>query len=117
VIYLFTGGAVALLLLQGCASDPAPVAQLQLTEQVLEQAQTITAGEQIAELALAEDKLRKAHAAMLDEHYRSARILAEQAELDARLAEARVVRMKNEAQLLELTRQNERIRKQLEAMP
>lgn len=117
MIYLYIGGALALLLLQGCASDPAPVAQLQLTEQALQQARNIAAGEKVAELSLAQGKLQKAQEAMADEDYRGARILAEQAELDARLAEARVLSAKAKAQQVELKRQIERLRKQLESMP
>ena len=117
MIYLYTGTALVLLLLQGCASDPAPVAQLQLTKQVLQQAQSIAAGEKVVELSLAEGKLQKAHEAMADENYREARVLAEQAELDARLAEARVLSAKVQAQQVELKRQIARLRKQLESMP
>ena len=117
MIYRYTGAALALLLFQGCASDPAPSEQMRLTEQVVEQARTVAAGETVAELAQAEDKLAQALTAMDDKAYRAARIQAEQAELDARLAEARVLTLRSQAQLVELNRHNERLRNQLGAMP
>jgi hypothetical protein len=50
-------------------------------------------------LKLAEDKLARAKANMPTEDYRDARMRAEQAELDARLAEAQVLNQKSEEQL------------------
>ncbi|TBU79291.1 hypothetical protein DNK06_12845 [Pseudomonas daroniae] len=117
MIYRYTGAALALLLLQGCASDPAPSEQMRLTEQVVEQARTVAMGETVAELSQAEDKLAQARTAMDEESYRAARIQAEQAELDARLAEARVLTLRSQAQLVELNRHIERLRDQLGAMP
>lgn len=117
MIYRYTGAALALLLLQGCASDPAPSEQMRLTEQVVEQARTVAAGETVAELTQAEEKLALARSAMADEAYRDARIQAEQAELDARLGEARVLSLRSQAQLVELNRQIGRLREQLGAMP
>ncbi|MEX6503243.1 DUF4398 domain-containing protein [Pseudomonas zhanjiangensis] len=104
---------LSLLALSGCASDPAPVEQLRLADQALTQAKAVGAHEQIAELKLAEDKLAQAQAAMSDEEFKQARLLAEQAELDARLAEARVLSEKSQAQLLDLNNRIDRLRKQL----
>ncbi|KIP88055.1 septal ring factor EnvC (AmiA/AmiB activator) [Pseudomonas sp. BIGb0408] len=117
MIYRYTGAALALLLLQGCATDPAPSEQMRLTEQVIEQARTVAAGETVAELTQAEDKLARARSAMDEEAYRTARVQAEQAELDARLAEARVLTLRSQAQLTELNRHIKRLRDQLGAMP
>ncbi|HCJ30460.1 MAG TPA: hypothetical protein DHV63_14495 [Pseudomonas sp.] len=97
----------------GCVSDPAPSEQLRLTEQALVQARSVGASEQIPELALAEQKLTAAVAAMKDEHHREARRLAEQAELDARLAEASVLNDKSQQELEELNRRIARLREQL----
>ena len=71
----------------------------------------------MAELKLAEDKLARAKSDMLTEDYRDARLRAEQAELDARLAEARVLTQKSEEQLEVLQSRVKRLRKQLEVQP
>lgn len=105
--------ALASLALIGCASDPAPTEQLRLAEQALAQAKAVGADEQTAELRLAEEKLLLAQTAMTDEAFKEARVLAEQAELDARLAEARVLSAKSQAQLVELKQRIDRLRKQL----
>jgi hypothetical protein len=103
----------ALLVMVGCASDPAPTEQLRLTEQALSQARAVGASEQTPGLALAERKLAAAIAAMKDERYREARLQAEQAELDARLAEATVLNEKSQLQAAELNRRIARLREQL----
>jgi len=104
---------LVLLALAGCASDPAPDVQLRLTEQALVQARAIGATEESAELVLAEQKLAVASEAMKDGHYRTARLQAEQAELDARLAEAKVLNDKSRLEMAELTRRIARLREQL----
>lgn len=109
--------ALAMLGLAGCANDPAPNEQMRLSEQALEQAKAVGATEQVAELKLAEDKLARAKTNMATEDYRDARMRAEQAELDARLAEARVLTQKSEEQLEVLQARVKRLRKQLEAQP
>lgn len=109
----YTCALFALLALAGCANDPAPTEQLHLTEQALAQARAVGASEQVAELQLAEDKLQQAQATMADKAFKEARMLAEQAELDARLAEARVLTEKSQAQLAELNNRIDRLRRQL----
>ena len=104
---------LALLALTACASDPPPLEQLRLTEQALTQARAVGADEQLPELVQAEDKLRRAQAAMSEEAFKQARVLAEQAELDARLAEARVLTAKSQDQLTVLGKQINRLRRQL----
>jgi predicted S18 family serine protease len=102
------------LLLSACASDPAPNEQLRLTEQALSQARALgVSSEQSAALRLAEEKLALAQAAMQDEDYKQARVYAEQAELDARLAEAEHLTEKSQQQLVELSNAINRLRKQL----
>lgn len=109
--------ALALLALAGCASDPAPEEQMRLTEQALEQAKAVGATDDVAELKLAEDKLARARSNMASESFRDARMRAEQAELDARLAEAQVLNQKSEEQLQLLQSRVQRLRKQLEVQP
>jgi hypothetical protein len=109
--------AVAMLGLAGCANDPAPNEQMRISEQALEQAKAVGATDQVEALKLAEDKLARAKSDMLTEDYRNARMRAEQAELDARLAEARVLNQKSEEQLDVLQSRVKRLRKQLEMQP
>lgn len=105
------------LALSACASDPAPTEQLRLTEQALTQVQALGIGEDQAPLlAQAEDKYARAQAAVADEDNKEARLLAEQAELDARLAEAEHLNAKSREQLTELNRRIARLRQQLGAM-
>lgn len=108
---LFT--VLALLALAGCATDPAPHEQLRLSEQAFDQARAVGANDEVAELKLAEDKLARARANMLSESFRDARMRAEQAELDARLAEAKVLTVKSQEQLTLLQSRVDRLRKQL----
>lgn len=106
--------ALAVVALAGCAADPAPNEQMRLTEQALEQARAVGANaEDIAELKQAEDKVAWASAEMTEGSYKDARMLAEQAELDARLAEARVLTLKSQEQLNVLNTRITRLRKQL----
>lgn len=108
--------ALTMSALVGCAADPAPHEQLRLTQQALDQARAVGASDQITELQQAEQKLALAIAAMRDENYRAARLQAEQAELDARLAEARVLNEKSGLELAELNRRIALIRRQLGEM-
>ena len=106
--------ALAVMALAGCANDPAPNQQIRLSEQALEQARAVGANaDDMPELKQAEDKLAQAQADMLEESYKDARLQAEQAELDARLAEARVLTQKSQEQLNVLNTRIIRLRKQL----
>ncbi|MCQ4240665.1 DUF4398 domain-containing protein [Stutzerimonas stutzeri] len=105
-----------LAMIGGCASDPAPYAQLKLSEQAVAQAHAVGVPVQAPELLMAQEKLDEARAAMDRGHYREARLQAEQAELDARLAEARVLNEKSQLQLLELNGRIARLREQLGAV-
>lgn len=107
------GAVLALLALAGCANDPAPTEQMRLTTQAVEQARAVGADQQIEEMQLAEKKLARAEKNMGEEDYKRARVFAEQAELDARLAEAKVLNQKSRAQLDELNARIKRLRKQL----
>lgn len=105
--------AMALVTLAGCANDPAPIEQMKLTEKAVAQAKAVGAVDDQAELQMAESKLAQARSDMTSESYKSARMQAEQAELDARLAEARVLTEKSEAQVTQLNTRLNRLRKQL----
>ncbi|MFJ3483728.1 DUF4398 domain-containing protein [Pseudomonas sp. NPDC090202] len=99
----------------GCANDPAPNEQLKLTEQAVTQATAVGATEDEPDMATAQAKLAQARADMADKSYKDARMQAEQAELDARLAEARVLTEKSDEQVAQVNARIERLRKQLGA--
>ena len=109
---LFAAG-LAVLALAGCANDPAPIEQMRLTQKAVEQATAVGGTEQIEEMKLAQEKLTLAEKNMGEQDYKRARVLAEEAELDARLAEAKVLTQKSQDQLAELTVRINRLRKQL----
>lgn len=109
--------AAAMFGLAGCANDPAPNEQMRIAEQALEQAKAVGATEDNAAFKMASDKLDRARSNMLGESYRDARMRAEQAELDARLAEAQVLNQKSDEQLAVLQSRIKRLRKQLEVQP
>ena len=104
---------LALIALAGCASDPAPTEQFKLTEQALEQAKAVGAADDQPELQAAQAKFDQARADMTHEAFKAARMSAEQAELDARLAEARVLTKKGQEQVDQLNTRLNRLRKQL----
>lgn len=108
-----TLAGLALLALAGCASDPVPTEQMRLTEQALEQAKAVGATPEVAEYKLAEDKYQAARSALNGAANKQARQLAEQAELDARLAEAKVLTGKSAEQLAEQGKSINRLRRQL----
>ena len=80
--------ALTLLGLGGCADTAGPTRQLVVADAAVSHANTpaTTAGAP-AELQLAVDKLASAHVAMVAKDYRRAGQLAEQAEIDAQVAE------------------------------
>ena len=82
--------ALALLTLSACASVPPPTAQLAVSTAALAHA-TAAAGQGPAqpELALARDKLRRANAALADKDNVAAGRLAQEAQVDALVAESR----------------------------
>nr|WP_252191679.1 DUF4398 domain-containing protein [Pseudomonas sp. MG-9] len=105
---------MAVLALAGCANDPAPNEQMRLTEQAIAQAKAVGAtADEMPEMKLAEDKFNRAKGKMADESFKNARMRSEQAELDARLAEAKVLTQKSEEQLNVLNTRIIRLRKQL----
>lgn len=101
------------LIMTGCATDPVPSEQLRLTEQALMHARAAGASAQSDEWAAAQRKLAEAIAAIKREDYRAARLHAEQAELDARLAEAKALTDKSRLELTDLNRRIAGVRQQL----
>jgi len=76
----------ALLALAGCASTPPPTEQLGAARAMVTQAQPLAVNDAPAELQVAQAKLAGAEAAVERGEYASARRLAEEAEVDAKLA-------------------------------
>ena len=77
------------------------------------QARTVV-GDTTSELKdAAEQKLVLAREKMTQQDFRAARMLAEQAELDARLAEVRVVNQKQQLEIAQLNRQIKSVRQEL----
>ena len=74
------------LALSGCATTPPPHEQLAAARAMVIQAQPVAVSEGSPELQRAQVKLAQAEEAMQRFEYRNARILAEQAEVDARYA-------------------------------
>jgi Domain of unknown function (DUF4398) len=81
--------SAALLAAAGCATKP-PTEKVEVAEAAVQSADTRGAAEDAPlELRLAREKLERARTAMAKEEYVTARRLAEQAQVDAQLAEAK----------------------------
>jgi hypothetical protein len=96
------GGLTALMLLAACSSIPPPREQLAVSKSAVERASGPAAAEAPVELAMARDKLERANLAMGSKDYVDARRLAEQAEADANLAEAKARSMRSAGALQEV---------------
>ena len=84
------------LFLAGCAGNP-PTEQYAVTQSAVNDAVSAGGTEFAAvEMKTAQDKLKQAEIAMHDKQYDQARMLAEQAEWDARVAERKAQAMKAE---------------------
>lgn len=82
--------SAALLALGGCASTPIPTEQLAVAESAVQRASTSsTSANAAAELKIATGKLASARQAVASKDYVLARQLAEQAEVDAQVADLR----------------------------
>lgn len=79
--------AVAVMLMAGCASNPAPTEQMAVSRAAISNAMG-AGGSEFAPLQLksALDKMNAAEKAVADKNYELASRLAEQAEVDAKLA-------------------------------
>lgn len=79
---------VSALFLIGCASTPPPTGQMAVSKSALANAMSAGGSEYAAvEMKSAQDKLDRANRAMEKKEFEDARWLAEQAQVDARLAE------------------------------
>ena len=105
--------AGVLMALAGCATAPAPDEQLKLTEQAIDQARAVGATDAASPLSDALAKTAQARADMAGQHNKTARMALEQAELDARLAEANELSRKSTEQLAQINTRIQRLHKQL----
>ncbi|SEL13120.1 protein of unknown function [Atopomonas hussainii] len=104
-------------LLAACSSSPQPAAQLALSEAAVAQAQSVGSTAEDAALQQAIRKLELAHAANAQGDYYNARLLAEQAELDARQAEAQALVVKQQAVNARIQQRIDALRSSLEQQP
>lgn len=81
--------AIATLAIVACSSIPPPREQMAVSKAAVERASGPAGSDAGVELSLARDKLERANLAMGREDYLQAGRLAEQAEADANLAEAK----------------------------
>ena len=103
------------LMLAGCATDPAPHVQMSLADQALTQAQAAGVDEQNDAFRRALKHYELAYKNMLEQDFKRARMLAEKAELEARVAELQTLKDKDQAYLKVLIGDIARIREALEA--
>ncbi len=84
----FFTAATTALLLAGCASVEPPIAQMAVTKSSIANAESAGGNEFAAvDMRAAQDKFEQARRAMEKEQYAEAKVLAEQAQADERLAE------------------------------
>ena len=82
--------AMGIMLMVGCAAKVAPVENISSAEMAIKEAESSNAGVNAPlELKLATEKLSQAKAAMQKEEFEEARRLADEALLDAKLAEGK----------------------------
>ena len=94
--------AIAALALGACASAPPPTTQMAVSSAAVERASGPSAAEAPAELASARQKIVRANQLLVAKDNAGARRLAEEAEADAALAEARARETRSEAALNEV---------------
>lgn len=103
-------GAV-LLALAACSSPKPPAAEVAVGRASVERA-SVAAPEAAPELADARDKIARANVAMANKDYATARRLAEEADADARLAEAKARANRSETALAEVREGIRQLREQ-----
>jgi len=99
-----TAAALALGALAACSSTPAPTEQMAVTRTTVNRvaATPAVATNAPVDLQRAQEKLIQAEKAMSQEDYRSARRLAAEAEVDARVAETRADAARNASNLAQV---------------
>lgn len=110
------GMLLAALLTFGCATkEQGPVAQMATTRAAVNQAESVNARTYAPlELRAAQEKLAQAETAMQAENHTQARQLAERAEADAKLAEAKAQSQKSMAAVDQLNESIQTLREELD---
>ena len=101
----------ALLALAACSSPQPPAAEVAVGRASVERA-TAAAPEAPMEISSARDKIARANVAMANKDYATARRLAEEADADARLAEAKARASRSETALAEVREGIRQLREQ-----
>jgi hypothetical protein len=109
--------AVAVLALGACSSTPPPREELAASRATVSRASGSAAAEAPVELAAARAKIEQANVAMANKDYKAARQLAEQAEADVSLAEARAQLSRTDSQLMEVRESIRLLRQQAPVQP
>lgn len=87
--YIRTTACIAVCTIAGCASTPVPLEKIAVAKAAVQRAEQSGAPEYApVELSTARDKLNRAEKAAADHDAEPATLLAEQANIDAQLAEA-----------------------------
>lgn len=106
---------VAVFLAAGCAGIPAPTEQIAVSKAAVSNANS-AGGNEFAPLPFnsAMDKMEIAERAMTDKDYLQARQLAEEAQIDAQLAEATARSVKAQKSLRQLQDDNRVLRQEID---
>ena len=111
----FAAGFAAVVTIAGCASVPPPTEQIAVSKAAVSNA-TSAGGNEFApaEMRAAQDKLDRAIQAMTAEDYKNARLLAEQAQVDAQLAAAKARSAKAQKAAATVQEGSEVLRKEID---
>ncbi|WP_424205322.1 DUF4398 domain-containing protein [Sulfuricaulis sp.] len=108
-------GFAAVVMIAGCASVPPPTEQIAVSKQAVSNAINAGGNEFApAEMRAAQDKLDRAIQAMTAEDYKNAKLLAEQAQVDAQLAAAKARSAKAQKAAATVQEGSEVLRKEID---
>lgn len=105
---------LAILALAACATTDPPEREMGAARAMVTQARTVADGDAPQQLAEAQQKLARAEAAMQRRHYEHARILAQQAEADAKLAWSVAENVRVQRSAAEVQDSNRALREEIE---
>lgn len=108
---------LALLALAACATTDAPEREIGAARAMVSQARPLAAQDAPQQLAEAQLKLARAEAAMQGGRHEQARILAQQAEADAKLALSMADRARAQRTAAEVQDANRTLRQEMERKP
>lgn len=115
LLAVFAVTAVLMATTVGCASTPAPMQQIAVSKAAVTQASRGDSNEYAPlELKSAREKMDRAEIAMTEENYALAGRLAEQAEVDAKLAETKTKVAKAEKTIAEAQASNRVLREEID---